>query len=161
MKRAVLTLFAALLFTTPGFAGTHKFPLSHDGKSVEYASVVGSHRNINTEIRSIAGGFHVSARFSQGDRFTGAHMCSAADFYDKNGQLVAQVRQMVGINATFGHRTKVDNKENDVLMTPDQQARVTFVEIGQAECPIPNKWDAGLKVLSAAVEVIKILNGSP
>lgn len=145
----------ALLFSGAAYADSVHVPFTHDSKPLDHASVVGSHRDIHTVVKPTAQGFHVQGRFSQGERIAGAHMCAATDFRDKDGQLIAQVRQGVGINATYGGGTLVRYKDSDVNMSKEQQDKVTFVEIAQAECPA-NTFN-GLPVLSSLADVIKIL----
>jgi len=64
------------------------------------------------------------------------YMCSATEFRDKDGQLVAQVRQRSAVNASFFGKPKIQLEDRDVNMSYDQQARVAFLEIVQAECPV-------------------------
>jgi len=158
MNRFIAVVAASAVAALPSVALADQvhLPFTHDSKPLDHASVVGQWRDIHTVITPTATGFHVFARFSQGNRFQGTHMCSAADFRDKDGQLIAQVRQGAGINATFGGKTLVRGRDNDVTMTAEQQARVTFVEIVQKECPVKGPLD-GLPLLSLLPEVIKVV----
>jgi|GEM_PF-6073287 len=62
-------------------------------------------------------------------------MCSGIDFRGKNVRSIARIHQRTGINGGFFGRTNLNDR--DVNMSYEQQARVTFIEVTQAQCPMP------------------------
>lgn len=144
-------------------ANTRVFSARHGNAFVpviRYASNVGFHRDITTTVRPLSdGGFTVSARFSQGNPTAGTHMCSAVNLLDAQKAIVGQVRQRAGINATYGGKTNVDTLHSKILLSKSDFEKVTFVEIGQYECPSPTNWTKVIQYTKDAITIIAAVGG--